>query len=61
MPDDIHLVCCHINSVARELFDNFCPFDLMKREEHKKLLDVLALSKVPPDEVCLKPILLKRK
>ena len=60
-PDDIHLVCCHINSVARELFDNFCPFDLMKREEHKKLLDVLALSKVPPDEVCLKPILLKRK
>ena len=35
--------------------------ELMKREEHKKLLDVLALSKVPPDEVCLKPILLKRK
>ena len=61
MPEDVHLICCHINSVARELFDNFCPFDLMQLEEHKTLLDVLALSKVPPDEVCLKPALLKQK
>ena len=56
----VHLLTCHINSVARELFDNFSPFDLMKNENQKKLLDTLALSPVPPDEVCLKPALLKR-
>ena len=58
---DIHLVTCHVNSVVRELFENQTPFDLMKKEEHKKLLDTLALSPIPPDEVCLKPKLLKRK
>lgn len=58
--ENIHLITCHINSVSRELFDNRTPFDLMSKEEHKKLLDILALSPVPPDEVCLKPALLKR-
>lgn len=58
---DIHLITCHVNSVVRELFDNQTPFELMQKEEHKKLLDTLALSPIPPDEVCLKPKLLKRK
>ena len=59
--EDIHLITCHINSVARELFNNCTPFELMQKDEHKKLLDTLALSPIPPDEVCLKPALLKRK
>lgn len=58
---DIHLITCHVNSVVRELFENQTPFDLMQKEEHKKLLDTLTLSPIPPDEVCLKPKLLKRK
>ena len=58
--EDVHLICCHINSVAQELFDNRTPFELMQKEEHKKLLDTLALCPIPPDEVCLKPALLKR-
>ncbi len=59
---DIHLIICHINSVIRELFENQTPFELMsKKEEHKKLLEALALSQIPLDEVCLKPALLKRK
>lgn len=59
---DIHLIVCHINSVVRELFDNQTPFDLMqKKEEYKKLLDILALQPIPLDEVLLKPALLKRK
>ena len=58
---DVHLVTCHINSVVRELFDDHTPFELMLRKEHKKLLEVLALSPIPHDEVCLKPKLLKRK
>jgi len=33
---DIHLVTCHINCVARELFQNKTPFDLFNGKEHKK-------------------------
>ena len=57
---DVHLMTCHVNSVVRELFENQTPFDLMQKEEHKKLLEALALFQIPPDEVCLKPKLLKR-
>ena len=59
-PEDIHLMTCHINSVARELFANNTPFSMMKEEKYKKLLEALALSPIPPDEVCLRPALLKR-
>lgn len=58
---DIHLITCHVNSVVRELFENQTPFELMQKEEHKKLLETLALLPIPLDEVCLKPKLLKRK
>lgn len=58
--EDVHLITRHINSVTREIFDNLTPFDLMTSEKHKKLLAALALSAIPPDEVCLKPILLKQ-
>ena len=51
--------CCHIDSVARELFNNKTPFELMESKAYKKLLDSLDLSSIPPDEVCLKPVLLK--
>ena len=56
---DLSLACCHINSVARELFDNKTPFELLKGKPYEKLLLSLGLSPVPPDEVCLKPELLK--
>jgi hypothetical protein len=46
----VTLATNHVNSVARELFD-----------KGKKLLDLLDLSVVPSDEVCLKPALLKFK
>lgn len=59
--EDIHLIICHVNSVVRELFENNTPFDLMQTDEQKKLLETLALSPIPLDEVCLKPKLLKRK
>ena len=59
--EDIHLIICHVNSVVRELFENNTPFDLMQTNEQKKLLEILALSPIPLDEVCLKPKLLKRK
>ena len=60
--EDIYLIMRHINSVVRELFDDQTPFELMnKKEEHKKLLDILGLQPIPLDEVRLKPALLKRK
>lgn len=55
------LAANHINSVARELFDNKTPFDLFVGKNEKKLLELLDLSPVPPDEVYLKPALLKSK
>lgn len=58
---DVLLVVNHVNSVAREIFDNKSPFDLFTGENEKKLLELLNLSPVPPDEVYLKPALLKHK
>ena len=56
---DIRLICCHINSVARELFENRTPFQLMVGKQNEKLLDSLNLAPIPPDKVMLKPTLLK--
>lgn len=58
---DVFLVVNHVNSVAREIFGNKSPFDLFTGENEKKLLELLNLSPVPPDEVYLKPALLKHK
>ena len=57
---DVTLICCHINSVLRENLDNKTPFDLMDSKDGKKLLSLLQLSPIPPDEVTLSPKLLKR-
>ena len=55
----IQLITNHINSVARGKFQNKTPFELMQTEPQKILLDTLGLHQIPPDEVCLKPKLLK--
>ena len=57
--EDIRLVCCNINSVAREMFDNKTPFQLFDSKDNKKLLDSLNLEAIPPDKVILKPTLIK--
>jgi hypothetical protein len=45
--------------VIRENLDNRTPFDLMVSKDEKKLLSLLQLQPIPPDEVVLKPALLK--
>lgn len=60
-PEDVHLITCHINSVVREIFENKTPFELMASKEQKKLLNALELHQIPPDEVLLRPTLLKKK
>lgn len=57
--NDISVVCCHINSVKREHLGNKTPFEMMTSEDEKKLLSVLNLKPIPPDEVILKPKLIK--
>lgn len=56
--EDIKLITCHINSVLRENLNDKTPFDLMTSKEQKKLLSLLNLKPIPPDEVVLKPELI---
>ena len=59
--NDVVLLTNHINSVPREIFNNKTPFELITDENEKKLLELLGLSPVAPDDVILKPALLKLK
>lgn len=59
-PSDITLITRHINSVPREILHNRTPFELVS-DDKKKLLELLALTPVPADEVILKPVLLNLK
>lgn len=54
------LLMCHINSVARDGLNGQSPFDLAKLLINKKVLALLGLKKVSPDEIILKPTLLKK-
>ena len=61
LDQDVNIMLCHINSVPREIFDNKTPFELFQGKEEKKLLELLSLFPVAPDEVVLKPALLNLK
>lgn len=58
--NDITLLCNHINSYARDSLEGRCPFEAAEGFLHVKLLESLGLERVSPDEVLLKPALLKR-
>ena len=47
------LIVCRINSVSREQLGDKLPFSMMTSRDEKKLLSVLNLSPIPPDEVTL--------
>lgn len=56
---NVKRLTCHINSVLREQFGNRTPFEMMYTREQQKLLSLLDLHAIPPDEVLLKPALVK--
>lgn len=58
--DDIRKLTCHINSVSRDSLNGKTPFDLAELLISKKVLHLLGLKKVSPDNVLLKPALLKK-
>ena len=52
-PSDVTLALRHVNSEPREILDNKTPFDVFTGKNEKKLLDLLHLSPIPPDDVML--------
>jgi len=58
--DNINTLMNHVNSVIREKLDNKCPYELANSKEMQKLLELLNLRIIPPDDVHLTPDLLKQ-
>ena len=59
--EDMTLIANHINSTIRAGLGYRSPFELADTEEMKKLLEVLNMSPVAADEVCLSPKLLSKE
>jgi IS30 family transposase len=59
--DDMTLIANHINSTTRPGLGHKSPYDLVETEEMKKLLEILNMSPVPADEICLSPKLLRKE
>ena len=57
---DIHLMMNHINNYPRASLNNCTPFALAEMLVDKKLLEALHYHKIMPDNVILKPSLLKK-
>ena len=56
---DITLMTNHINSVSRDSLGGLCPYDSAKAFIGRKLPKILGLQKIAPDDVTLRPTLLK--
>ena len=61
MQDDINLMMSHINSYTREKLNDKCPFDVFSFLYGYDVLHKLGLSRIPANEILLKPSLLKKK
>ena len=58
--NDITLLVNHINSLSRDSLNGLCPFDAAKQLLGRKLPKLLDLKKINPDDVVLRPSLLKK-
>ena len=59
--NDIDLICSHINSTAREFLDYAIPYDMATTLFGKSILKKLQITKIAPDNIILKPNLLRKK
>lgn len=57
---DLNLLFSHINSYVRESNQNKTPFELIKERFGQEFLDLIGIKYVQPNDVTLKPILLKK-
>jgi IS30 family transposase len=60
LQSDIDLMMSHINSYSREKLNDKSPFDMFGFLYGYNTLDMLGQSKIPPNEILLKPALLKK-
>ena len=58
--EEMTLIANHINSTIRPGLGYRSPYELVDTEEMKKLLEVLNMSPVAADEICLSPKLLSK-
>lgn len=58
--DDISLLMDHINSYSRASIGNKCPYDMFQFLYGETIINALGLHKIPPNEVCLTPQLLRK-
>lgn len=58
--EDIDLIMNHINSTARDSLNGCTPYKLSRLLLDNHLHDALSLQEIAPDDVTLKPILLKK-
>ena len=59
--EDISLMASHINSTARDSLNGATPFDLAELLIDKRIPALTGQFKVSPDDVLLKPALLKHR
>lgn len=58
---DVATMCSHVNSYPRASLGGKCPLAAASRLVPRRLLDELGISKIPPQEVTLKPEVLRRE
>lgn len=58
--EDVSLLTDHINSYSRESLGNKCPYEMFAFLYGTDVLHALGCHRIPPNEVCLTPSLLKR-
>ena len=59
--DDINLAMSHVNSYSRESLNDKPPIDLFALIYGQSIYEKLGLRKIPPNEITLKPELLKKR
>lgn len=59
--EDFTLIMNHINSFRRKSLNGLCPYELIDPNDAdmKALMKILKMELIPPENVCLKPSLLK--
>ena len=60
-PEKVTLLMNHINSTKRPALDGKCPYELINPQDQDmaKLMRIMKMHLIPPDEVHLKPDLIR--
>ena len=56
---ELSVICSHVNSYTRDALGGASPFDLAEKILPMDLLEGLAIKRIPPDDVIMRPSLLR--